>query len=54
MMSRRASSSGFTLVELLIVLVLLSLIVLAMASALRTGIGPGKAFGCGLLSLGRG
>ncbi len=26
----------------------------ALASALRTGIGPGKAFGCGLLSLGRG
>lgn len=25
----------------------------ALASALRTGIGPGKAFGCGLLSLGR-
>lgn len=26
----------------------------ALASALREGIGPGKAFGCGLLSLGRG
>ena len=26
----------------------------ALASALHTGIGPGKAFGCGLLSLGRG
>lgn len=26
----------------------------ALASALRSGIGPGKAFGCGLLSLGRG
>ncbi len=36
MISRHASSRGFTLVELLIVLVLLSLIVLAMASALRT------------------
>lgn len=26
----------------------------ALAAALRAGIGPGKAFGCGLLSLGRG
>lgn len=26
----------------------------ALALALRSGIGPGKAFGCGLLSLGRG
>ncbi|MCY1372989.1 hypothetical protein D9M69_602340 [compost metagenome] len=26
----------------------------AMAQALRVGIGPGKAFGCGMLSLGRG
>ncbi|MEO4045676.1 type I-E CRISPR-associated protein Cas6/Cse3/CasE [Pseudomonas sp. CAU 1711] len=26
----------------------------ALATALRNGIGPGKAFGCGLLSLGRG
>lgn len=26
----------------------------ALAQALRAGIGPGKAFGCGLLSLGRG
>lgn len=26
----------------------------ALSKALRTGIGPGKAFGCGLLSLGRG
>lgn len=27
---------------------------MALAAALRAGIGPGKAFGCGLLSLGRG
>lgn len=27
--------------------------VAALAQAVRTGIGPGKAFGCGLLSLGR-
>lgn len=26
----------------------------ALSSAMRSGIGPGKAFGCGLLSLGRG
>lgn len=26
----------------------------SLAAALRTGLGPGKAFGCGLLSLGRG
>lgn len=36
MRALRKSGAGFTLVELLIVLVLLSLVVLAMASALRT------------------
>ena len=35
-MTRHAASRGFTLVELLVVLTLLSLMVLAMASALRT------------------